>query len=192
MHLIHVGQAPQYLSDCVSTVSAASSRNRLRSTCSAVYILPRTRNKFGERGFFYWSSCLEHSSIWPSQHYWHEYIQKTTQECTFWSCLPLLHSWSCRITAPYKFCVELVKFELGLTAQGGWFGLRLNSALSLHSSDELGELLQQLRHDNYCYYDRFTGLCLGLPRWAGTRRNIHPLTPIVIINHPLSAMVTEP
>ena len=27
----------------------------------------------------------------------------------------------------------------------------------------------------------------GITRWAGTRRNIHPLTPIMIINHPLSA-----
>jgi len=26
------------------------------------------------------------------------------------------------------------------------------------------------------YYNRFTALCLGLPGWAGTRRNIHPLT----------------
>jgi len=30
-------------------------------------------------------------------------------------------------------------------------------------------------------------LCLGLPGWAGTRRNIHPLKPILIINHHLSA-----
>jgi len=37
------------------------------------------------------------------------------------------------------------------------------------------------------YYNRFTALCPGLPGWAGTRRNIHPLTPIQIINHPLSA-----
>ena len=29
--------------------------------------------------------------------------------------------------------------------------------------------------------------CSGLSGWAGTRRNIHPLTPIVIITHPLSA-----
>jgi len=32
----------------------------------------------------------------------------------------------------------------------------------------------------------FTTLCLGPPEWAGTRRNIHPLTPILIINHLLS------
>jgi len=33
----------------------------------------------------------------------------------------------------------------------------------------------------------FTALCPGLPGWAGTRRNIHPLTPILIINYPLSS-----
>ena len=37
----------------VPTVSAASGRYRLRSTGSATYVLPRTRTKFGERGFFY-------------------------------------------------------------------------------------------------------------------------------------------
>ena len=52
MHHIHTGQAPQYLSDCVSTVSALSAcRYRLRSTGSADYVLPRTRTRFGERGF---------------------------------------------------------------------------------------------------------------------------------------------
>jgi len=34
---------------------------------------------------------------------------------------------------------------------------------------------------------RLSGFCLGPPGWAGTKRNIHPLTPILIINHPLSA-----
>jgi len=29
-----------------------------------------------------------------------------------------------------------------------------------------------------------SGFCLGQPGWAGTRRNIHPLTLIVVINHP--------
>ena len=37
------------------------------------------------------------------------------------------------------------------------------------------------------YYSHFMALCPGLPGWAGTTRNIHPLTPILIINHPLSA-----
>jgi len=34
---------------------------------------------------------------------------------------------------------------------------------------------------------RLPGLCLGQPGWASTRKNIHSLTPIVVINHPLSA-----
>jgi len=29
--------------------------------------------------------------------------------------------------------------------------------------------------------------CPGQPGWAGTRRNIHPLTPIMVISHSLSA-----
>ena len=53
MHYIHIELAQKYLSHCVSTVSAASGRYRLRSTGSAAYVLPRTRTKFDERGFFY-------------------------------------------------------------------------------------------------------------------------------------------
>jgi len=53
MHHIHAGWAPQYLSDCVSTVSALGGRYRLRSTGSADCVLPRTRTKFGEQGFSY-------------------------------------------------------------------------------------------------------------------------------------------
>jgi len=34
---------------------------------------------------------------------------------------------------------------------------------------------------------RLSVLCPGKPGWAGTRRNIYPLTPIVVINHTLSA-----
>ena len=35
-------------------------------------------------------------------------------------------------------------------------------------------------------HNRLTALCPGLPRSAGTRRNIHPLTPILFIRYPLS------
>jgi len=49
---IYIDQAPQYLSDCVSTVSAASGRYRLRLTGSAVYVLPRTRTRCGECSYF--------------------------------------------------------------------------------------------------------------------------------------------
>jgi len=31
-------------------------------------------------------------------------------------------------------------------------------------------------HVHNTHYNRFMALCPGLPRWAGTRRNIHPLT----------------
>jgi len=34
---------------------------------------------------------------------------------------------------------------------------------------------------------RLSGFCPEQTGWAGTRRNIHPLTPIVVISHPLSA-----
>jgi len=53
MHHLHAGRAPQYLSGCVSTVSALGGRYWLRSTGSADYVLPRTRTTFGERGFSY-------------------------------------------------------------------------------------------------------------------------------------------
>jgi len=33
-------------------------------------------------------------------------------------------------------------------------------------------------------HDHFTALCPGLPGWTGTRSNIHPLTPLLFINHP--------
>ena len=39
-------------------------------------------------------------------------------------------------------------------------------------------------HTHTHTHDRFTALCPGLPGWAGTRRNIHPLTPVLLINHP--------
>lgn len=50
MHLIHSNKAPQYLQDSVSTTSR-STRPGLRSADTALYVKPRTRTKFGERGF---------------------------------------------------------------------------------------------------------------------------------------------
>jgi len=34
---------------------------------------------------------------------------------------------------------------------------------------------------------RLSGFSPGQPGWVSTRRNIHPLTPIMVINHHLSA-----
>ena len=53
MHYIHTSQAPQYLSNCVSTISSPGNRYRLGSSDTADYVLPRTRTRFGERGFQY-------------------------------------------------------------------------------------------------------------------------------------------
>jgi len=40
-----------------------------------------------------------------------------------------------------------------------------------------------MKHYYYYYYYRnhFTALCLGLPGWAGTRRNTHLFTILIII-----------
>ena len=41
-------------------------------------------------------------------------------------------------------------------------------------------------HTHTHTHNRLTAFCPGLPGQAGTRRNTHPLTPILIIGHPLS------
>ena len=52
----------------------------------------RLRGLHSTKNMIWWtwlllrSSRLEHSSIRPSWYYWYQYISKTTQECTFWSC----------------------------------------------------------------------------------------------------------
>jgi hypothetical protein len=51
MHLIHIGQAPQYLTECVTSVAANTHRSGLRSASTLDYVKPRTRTKFRERGF---------------------------------------------------------------------------------------------------------------------------------------------
>jgi len=138
MHHTHTGQAPQYLSDCVSTVSALSGRYRLRSTGSADdYVLPRTITRFGERGFSYCG--LKHFSFRPTWHYWHRYIQKTTQEWLFdrayhWLLLALLdvsYSGALQISRWFlipiqSVCVLLVWFATTLLSYswyivGGWY-----------------------------------------------------------------------
>jgi len=48
-----MGMCRQYLSECVSTVSALIGRYQLRFTGSADYVLPWTRTRFGEQGFSY-------------------------------------------------------------------------------------------------------------------------------------------
>jgi len=64
-HLVQTKRAPQYLSDSLQTVARSSSRPGLRSTNAAVYVKPRCRTKFGERGFSHagptaWNSLPHH------------------------------------------------------------------------------------------------------------------------------------
>jgi len=106
MHYIHIGLAPKYLSDCVYTVSAASRRYRLRSTGSEAYILPRTRTRFGELGFFY-----SGPAAWKT-------LPSDLHDITAfnWFCW---RSWTCRIAAPYKFCVDwLIECRLDVCSSG--------------------------------------------------------------------------
>ena len=41
-------------------------------------------------------------------------------------------------------------------------------------------------HTHTHTHNRLTAVGSGLPGWAGTRRNTHPLTPILVVGHPLS------
>jgi len=122
---MHIGLAPtyMYLSDCVSTVSAASGKYRLRSTASAVYVLRRTRTKYGERGFIY------SGPVQPPRTLFHP---------TFTILLTPVHSendsrvyflivlitdycwrscWTCHIAAPYKSRVDWL-IETGALVAG--------------------------------------------------------------------------
>ena len=49
-------------------------------------------------------------------------------------------------------------------------------------------VLQGVQDNTHTHtHNRLTAFCPGLPGYAGTRRNIHPLTPILIIGLPLSS-----
>ena len=80
----------------------------------SVYVLRRTRTTWRTWLLLLRSIRLEHTSVRPSRHYWYQYIQKTTQECTFGWCIVdyCWRSCTCRIAAPYISRVDwLIKFE---------------------------------------------------------------------------------
>ena len=116
LYYIHIGLAPKYLSDCVYTVSAASGRYRLRSTGSEAYILPRTRTRFGERGFFYfgpavWNTLPSDLHDITDTSIFRKRLKNVLFDRAFnWFCW---RSWTCRIAAPYKFCVDWLIYCLG-------------------------------------------------------------------------------
>ena len=49
MHLVQVGRSPAYLSDMMTSVADLPGRERLRSSSSFRYELPKLKLKFGER-----------------------------------------------------------------------------------------------------------------------------------------------
>ena len=60
--------------------------------------------------------------------------------------------------------------------------LTLLLAAASNGSKFLLETISLCTHTN----NRLMALCLGLPGLVSTKRNIHPLTPILTTNHPLS------
>ena len=77
---------------------------------------------------------------------------------------------------PYTLC-EIKKLEkpgLSNTNNGnGKYGIHLRGLLHTTTTTTTTTTILWL-----------CGFCPGQPGWAGTRRNIHPLTLIVVINHP--------
>ena len=53
MHLVRVGHSPAYLSDMMTSIADLPGSERLRSSNSFRYELPRLKLKFGERSFSY-------------------------------------------------------------------------------------------------------------------------------------------
>jgi len=51
----------------------------------------------------------------------------------------------------------------------------------------LGKYDSTHTHTHTHTHNRLTAFCPRQPGWTGTRRNTHPLTPILIIGHPLSS-----
>ena len=117
--------------------------------------------------------------------------------CPFVRLLPLCWTdWSLTL----NFCMRVGHdhSSQGIEGQRLWLGFRLGIGLDtfLNRLTFAVALLQQCtswlqlaegwrsRVTHTHTHDRFTALCLDLSGWAGTRRNIHPLTPLLLINHP--------
>jgi len=100
----------QYLTCCISTVSTADGRYRLRLTVSSDYVLPRTRTKFGERGVCYSSPATWKSPPSDLHDITNTNTIKKPLQCIFRLCYSvtiLWHSWMLRTVVSYKSYLEL-------------------------------------------------------------------------------------
>jgi len=83
------------------------------------------------------------------------------------------------MTATLKLCQALV-------AKWGMIVLHRSQICNTHITWLSYERMQSNSSDTtHTTLLQLCGFCLGQPGWAGTRRNIHPLTLIVVINHPI-------
>jgi len=109
MHNIHTGQAPQYLSNCVSMISSSGNRCRLRSCDTADYILPRTRTKFGERGF-HWNTLPSDLHDITDTNAFKKRLKTVLFDRTYWLIIVVVRrSSTVRKAAP---CKSLIVFVL--------------------------------------------------------------------------------
>ena len=60
---------------------------------------------------------------------------------------------------------------------------RQRNILKTDTDTDVGNL--NTEHTHACTHNRLTAFGPGLPGWASTRRNTHPLTRILVIGHPL-------
>ena len=109
MHYIHTGQAPQYRSNCVSMISSSGNRCRLRSCDTADYILPRTRTKFGERGF-HWNTLPSDLHDITDTNAFKKRLKTVLFDRTYWLIIVVVRrSSTVRKAAP---CKSLIVFVL--------------------------------------------------------------------------------
>jgi len=116
MDYIHTGQAPvapQYLSNCVSTISSSGNRYRLRSCDTADYILPRTRTEFGKRSFHYcgpatWNTLPSDLRDITDTNVFKKRLKTVLFDRAYWLIIVVVRrSWMVRRAATYKSLIVL-------------------------------------------------------------------------------------
>jgi len=77
--------------------------------------------------------------------------------------------------------------------------ISLEMLFTVNPLDSTEENKNAIHHELYTHIHtqhttvlRLFGFCPGQPGWAGTRRNIHPLTPVVVIKYPYLLPVYAP